>query len=54
MGTERSYILSDISYSEWKERVVENEADVKRVISKMKNVSDVLTRNKPPVNTYVQ
>ncbi len=43
------YVPADMTYQKWKEAFVENEADTKKVISKMKDSSDVLTRNKPPV-----
>ncbi len=43
------YVPVDMKYQEWKKTFVENEADAKKVIFKMKNASDVLTRNKPPV-----
>jgi len=43
------YVPADMNYKEWKKAFVENEADAKKVISKMKNASDVLTRNKSPV-----
>lgn len=43
------YVSADMTYKEWKKSFVENEADAKRVISKMKDSSDVLTRNRPPV-----
>ena len=43
------YVPADMTYQGWKEAFVENKADAKRVISKIKNSSDVLTRNKPPV-----
>ncbi len=43
------YVPANMTYEEWKETFVENEADSKRIISKMKNTSDVLTRSKPPI-----
>lgn len=45
------YVPADMTYREWKDIFAnENDADMKKAISKMKNASDVLTRNRPPIS----
>lgn len=44
------YIPADMNYQEWKDSFVENDVDEKKTVSKIKNVSDVVTRNRPPVS----
>lgn len=44
------YVPAGMSYQEWKESFIGDEINKKQIISKINNVRDVWTRNKPPIS----